>query len=244
MLRRALIILLLVAFAPEAWAQFSEPAQTIVRWRLTGEVLSEGNAPAPQAGDQVVAVFNGEVIGLFRFTSGQSRPREFTMIVYGNDPTTPEKDGPDFNDQIFFRFFESSTGQERADIVAVNFNGATRVVRYQGADLSEFLDFPLPLDFVTPAEDIILVLGREGDSGDGDTGPSFDVNGDGVIDKRDAAMVLRIITGNTRGLAQNQIRRADVNRDGVVDTRDVVAIMRAIHGFSLPASRRSEITGR
>lgn len=218
----------LVLATPSARAQFEQPGQSSVRERLTGEMLSAEGAPTPEAGDQVAAFFQGEVVGLFTFTS-ETSGRQFSFVVFGDNPSTSEVDGPRQGDRVEFRFFDSSANQVRTDIRVENTQGEAFNYRYGGEEVPPILDdLPIPID-LTPTRNINLRLGVQpggGGGGGGEPSGDFDVNGDGTVDKRDAALVLRIISGASRGVSSSVVARADVNGDGVVNTQDAIDILR------------------
>ena len=215
--------------APEAVAQFEGPPMSDIRSRIVGEVTSESGAPALDSGDEIAAIFNNTVVGLQRFDGGAS-PAALNMVVFGDDPETPEQEGPPVGAQITFRFYDDSTGMIRNNVVALNTAGEVSIVRFQGDRID--LDIPLPDDLLIPVQEFDLRLtaqdGSGGDGGGGGGGSQGDpdVNADGVIDKRDVALVLRAVIGANRRLTDAQRARADVNGDGAVTTADAIEVIR------------------
>jgi len=220
--------------APAALAQFDSPPTPAseVRSRIVGEVTSESGAPTLDSGDEIAAIFNNTVVGLQQFGGGES-PAALNLVVFGDDPETPEQEGPPNGAQITFRFFDQSTGMIRNNVVALNSAGEVSIVRFQGDRID--IDVPLPPDLLIPVQEFDLRLtaedGSPGDGGGGGGGGGSaqgdpDVNGDGTIDKRDVALVLRAVIGANRRLTDTQRARADVNGDGVVTTADAIEIIR------------------
>ncbi len=240
--------LLALAAAPLASAQFSfsssPPPSNIVEG-FTGELQSAEGEPAPEAGDQI-GVFDGDqIIGLFTFTSESQQdlgPRGYDVLAFGDDPETEEVEGPEVGDTIRFRFFDSSTNTVRTDVAALNEQGETVNVTYQGVETLQFpIDVPGAPPFPdSPTREFDLLLGGEpaegdddddggGSDGDGDgeaPAGNPDVNGDSEIDKRDAALVLRIVIGGA-AVSEDTLGRADVDGDGAVTTRDAIEVLRA-----------------
>lgn len=220
--------------APAALAQFDEPTPSDWASRIVGEVTSESGAPTIDSGDEIAAIFNGEVVGLQRFGQTASGPLPTDIRVFGDDPETPEQEGPPLNAEITFQFFDQSTGMIRNNVVALNTAGEVSLVRFQGANIDIGLpdDSPLPDDLLIPVQEFDLRLtaqdnapGGGGGGGGGGQGDP-DVNGDGTIDKRDVALVLRAVIGASRRLTDTQIARADVDGDGTVTTADAIEIIR------------------
>lgn len=221
-----------------ALAQFEQIApQTDIVEQLEGQLLSAEGAPAPEPGDQVAAFFGDQIIGVFTFVSGQADPRAWNMIIFGDDPNTQTKEGPASGEIITFRFFDISTNMTRLDVAPVNAQGEIINVPFEGEFTFQFpIDIPGAPPFPGapgPTNPFDLILGvaapappTDGGGGNNPTPQGNpDVNGDGVADKRDAALVLRVITGATRRVTSAEAARADVNNDGVVNTRDVIAIL-------------------
>lgn len=236
--------------APAAFAQFDDvqPATDYVE-SISGQLLSAEGAPTVEPGDQVATYFGDQIIGVYTFSSTQPDPREWDMIIYGDDPDTGTvKEGPAFGDPITFRFYDSSTNTIRQDVAPTNAGGEVITVVFEGE-----LTFQLPINIPGappfpgapgPSIPFDLTLGiaapnpptNGGGNGGGETPTGNpDVNGDGVIDKMDAALVLRIQSGAFRGVSAEEAGRADVNGDGVVNTRDAIAIMSKRSLFPTPA---------
>lgn len=209
--------------AQGALAQFTAPSPSPVRERLNGVLNSASGAPAPEAGDQL-AVFAAErLIGLHTFTSGQSNNRSFSMLVFGDNPDTQAVEGPASGARMAFRFYDSSTNETRTDVGARNPQGESLNLTFQGELVIELPGVPLDL---TPTREVNALLGVTGGGGGGGSGINYDVDGDGAVTKRDAALVLRIVLGARRGVAADVIGRADVNGDGAVTTDDAIEVLR------------------
>ncbi len=212
-----------------ALAQFDVPASTAVREKITGQLLSAEGAPAPEAGDQIGAFVGDQVVGLFSFT-GETATREFVIVIYGDLQNTNDVvEGAKRNQVITFRFFDSSANTDRTDVVVEAPNGERFTYKYAGEEVPPILDdLPIPID-LTPTRTLNLRVGvtggNGGDGGDGDPVNRFDVDGNGRVQVRDAAIVLRIVTGATRGLSEDSLGRADVNDDGVVSTADAIEVL-------------------
>ncbi|MEC9374510.1 MAG: dockerin type I domain-containing protein [Planctomycetota bacterium] len=225
MLRIGVVGGVALAVCGEAMGQFDPPTESAVRERLQGEVIVGDEAPTPEAGDQIGVFFENQIIGRFTFTSANAESLAYEVLVFGDDPNTTPVEGPNAGARITFRFFDSSSNMIITEVRARNQQGETTNVNFAG-DLVPMIP-GLPID-LTPTREFDLVLGEGGDDGnggEGPTGPRGDVNADGVIDRFDAALVLRIVTGATRGVTEDEASRADVNDDGIIDTRDAIAIL-------------------
>ena len=251
--------LLSACFGAEALAQFGTPGSTAFRERIVGTLLEAGDTPiTPEAGDQVGAFFQDEIVGLFTFSDGS---RDFTVTLFGDNPNSAPVEGPDRGDRVEFRFFDSSTNQT-LDLTVINQQGEGFNFTFQGVEVFEIPGLPLDL---TPTRQFDLRSGAPtgggggggGGGGDGPTTPGggTDINGDGRTDVRDAAVVLRAISGAVRpgsrafrdlGImvtdpartegadgsmielsADQLLSRCDVDGDGLVTSRDAVVILRA-----------------
>lgn len=218
------LALVLGWLAPQASAQFGTPGSTDIRQRMVGVVVSGEGDPEPQGGDQIAAIFNNEVVGLFVFEGVDPDP-DFNIVIFGDDPETEIVEGPRFGQQVTFRYFQSSTSNT-INMTPVNASGQDSTYFFQGEALP---DFPviLPGFDLTPVRQLDLRFGSGGGgAGVGEDQARFDVNGDGRIDQRDVALVLSVVIGNTT--EQGMVSAADINGDGVVSTQDGIAIMRAI----------------
>lgn len=225
------VIAALATSAPAA-AQFDGPLDSPIRSRLVGVVNSDSGAPTISPGDEIAAVFNGQVVGVQRFGTTASGPVPINLTVFGDDPDTQVVEGPGQGQQITFQFYDSSTGMIRNNVVALNLAGEISIVRFEG-DRIDF-DIPLPPDLLTPVQEFNFRLTEQDNSpGDGSGGGGGggqgnpDVNDDGVIDKRDVALVLRGVIGANRALTTSQRARADVNNDGAITSADAILVIRA-----------------
>lgn len=229
--------------ASSAQAQFSVgPPPTNIVEQLEGQMLSAEGAPTPEPGDQIAAFFGEQIIGVFTFVSTQADPLAWDMIIFGDDPDTPnDKEGPAPGDVITFQFFDISTNTTRLDVAPVS-KAASEVITvgFEGAETFQFpftipgappfpgapgpsipFDLTLGIAAPTPGSGTPTTGGTAGPAG-----PSLDVNGDGKVDKHDAAVVLRLVAGAGHGLTEAQAAAADVNGDGVVNTKDAIEIIR------------------
>ena len=214
---------LICLFAGPAAAQFGSLLATPVRERIAGELLRTDDAPFPEPGDQLGAFFAGQLVGSFTFTS-QTVGAQFSLTIYGDDPATSQSEGPRFGAAIEFRFYDSSTNGVRTDVAPANLGGELFNYRYGGEAVPDgFEGLPLPID-LTPTLAMNLRLGAA-PLESGESFINYDVDGDGKVSTRDAAIVLRLVSGVSRGLTADQISRADVNADGFVTTADAIEIL-------------------
>lgn len=245
--RRAGAGALALALAWPALGQpFSPPPPTRVRERLAGSLLSAPGAPAPEAGDQLLAFFQDTLLAVHTFTSDQADPRSFELLVIGDDPNTPAVEGPRLGQAISLRFFDVSTNFVRADVAALNNDAEVFNLTFQGREVIEIVDdqgnpLPIPID-LTPRRTVDALLGAKASDGGGAPGgggasggggaaaASFDVDGDGRVTRGDAVVVIRLVIGARGAVSAEAASRADVNGDGVVDTRDAIAILRSRRG--------------
>jgi hypothetical protein len=206
-----------------AMAQFGVPGSTNVKEKLVGKLLSAEGAPIPGASDQVAAFFGDKLVGAFTFSDSNT---DYVMTIYGDDPNTAAVEGPAAGAKIDFRFFDASANATRNDVIVENLDGEKFNYRY-GGELSTIPDgLPIPID-LTPTRNLNLRVGAtdSGNGGTGDDREKYDVDGNGVIDEADAAMVLRMVIGARRGLSDDELAAADVNGDSRVDTNDAIAVM-------------------
>lgn len=223
-------------------AQFGVPVSTPVRERVVGVVISDEGLPVPEAGDQIGAFDGDLLVGRFVFESGSGSgggggsglpgsddnlgPNEFSILVFGDNPATPEKDGARQEASITFKFFDAGT-EVVTTMRIQNGAGERAVYRYRGSEVPP-IDI-LPID-LTPTRSFNLRLtegGGDGDgSGGGGDGAGFDVNGDGVVNDKDVVIVLRAVSGAQITMTDAQLAAADVNGDGLINTQDAIAIMR------------------
>ncbi|MCB9842139.1 MAG: hypothetical protein H6812_02655 [Phycisphaeraceae bacterium] len=223
-----------------AVAQFGVPGSTLVRERVVGIVISDEGFPVPEPGDQIGA-FDGELlVGRFVFEAGGGdggdggdQPggealgdNEFSILVYGDNPSTEDRDGARQEAVITFKFFDSGT-EVITNMRTQNNQGERAVYRYRGVEAPP-IDI-LPID-LTPTRSFNLRLtdsaGDGGGGGGGEGGEGYDVNGDGVINDKDVVIVLRAISGAQITMSDGELAAADVNDDGLVNTQDAIAIMR------------------
>ncbi len=213
-----------------ALGQFDVPASSSVREKIVGQFLSADGAPSPASGDQIGAFAGGKVVGLFSFT-GEVASREFTITIFGDLPATSDVvEGAKLNEAVTFRFFDASANAERTDVVVETTGGERFNYKFAGEEAPPILDdLPIPID-LTPTRTLNLRVGvatggGNGDGGSTDPAGKYDIDGNGKVEVADAALVLRIVTGSTRGLGKDAIGRADVTGDGVVSTADAIEIL-------------------
>jgi len=232
-----LCMLMLVAVllsSGEAIGQFLPAGSTGARERVAGTLRLASDAPIPVDGDQIAAFFNGQVVSeVFQFTVESVESLEFALVVYGDDPSTDEVEGPTIGEGVEFRYYRASTNVVYRRLGTLNLGGEAFNYQFNGITVPDFVDgFPFPIDLIPTAPLDLRLTGDPEDSGgsagdDGDDGPgppNYDVNGDGRVTIRDAAEILRLMSGASFRVVSPQ--RADVNRDGRVDMRDVIAVLR------------------
>lgn len=210
----------------QAFGQFGTPGSTNVRERLTGNLLSAEGAPTVASGDQLGAFFNDQIVGLASFTSGNG----FSIVIYGDNPaTTAVVEGPRAGQAVQFRFFDASANQTRTDLRVENLEGEAFNYRYGGEEITIPDGIPIPID-LTPTRNLNIRLGVSsggggGGGGDDDPKAKYDVDGNDRVDSADAAMILRIVTGVSRGISDEVRERADVTGDNRIDTSDAIEVM-------------------
>jgi len=227
-----LMLVSLVCIQRVAWAQLDNPTESSILENLSGSVLSAPGAPIPEPGDQIAAVFGGEVVGLHVFLSSQSDPLAYSMDVFGDDPDTNPVEGPRRGQRIQFQYFDSSTNSVRSDVAVVNDAGEVVNIVFEG-DVA--INFPIDIPGVPQlpggvSRTLDILIGAQVDTGGGAgvvSEGSFDVDGDGKVTKLDAAIILRLVTGARGNMDQAIISRADVNGDGVINTRDAIDLLRS-----------------
>ncbi len=234
---RALVLTMASLLLPATAAgQFNNTpvTDTGFAWILGGSIVRGDDAPPIEAGDQIGAFFDGALIGFVTITQGQASASAYSsLITFGDNPgTTQVVEGPAVNQTITFQYYDASTNTTLTDLRALNGSGEPINLAWQGGEVLNLPGLPLPPELLTPSNlDQTLRLGGGSDDGGGDNGGGGttgnpDVNNDGVVDREDAAMVLRVVVGGARTLDEATIARADVNGDGVVSTEDAIAILR------------------
>ncbi|MCA9292651.1 MAG: dockerin type I repeat-containing protein [Phycisphaerales bacterium] len=230
------IAVLLGMLATEARAQFDTPGSTDTRQRVAGVLTSQGG-PIIEAGDQIGAFAGDLLVGSFTFTGESAATGEFAFMVFGDDANTEAVDGAEQNVLIEFRFYDGSSNTEYHKLGVKNTSGENYNYKYAGQVLPPF-DLPgFPIELLVPTQSLDLVVtsdttnsggtGSSGTGGEGGGSPagSFDVDGDGKVTTRDAALVLRIVSGSATVSAE-VLQRADVNGDQVVSTEDAISVLR------------------
>lgn len=244
---RLVAAVLALAFLPAwggvAFGQFGTPGSTDVRERVAGQLLSEDGGPTPEPGDQLGAFYRGGIVGVFTFTSDEPGP-DFSFQIFGDNPATQQREGPQRGDRVEFRFYDSSSNTVYRRLGVRNAQGENFNYNFNGQEVPGFIDdFPFPIDLVpTAVIDLVVTSdpndsggfadggggpgdGNGGGGGGGGTEPDYDVDGDGRITVQDAALVLRVVSGAS--VSASLIVAADANRDGVVNTQDAIDILRA-----------------
>lgn len=223
-----------LVLTPAASGQ-ADPLSPDLRERITGTVLVGDSGVVIEGGDQVRALWEGERVGSTTFT-GESPDGSYSVVIAGDVvSTTDEVEGPRRGDRIEFVFFDDSRGVERP-LEPRNAQGESAVVRFEGEQsvTVPFFGEILPeraFDLALTGDDGSDDGGGGGDDGDGGDGGGGtptgnpDVDGDGEVTTRDAAIVLRIVVGGRASQAERG--RADVNGDGAVTTDDAVEVLRA-----------------
>ena len=173
---------------------------------------------------------------MFQFDTDSAESLEFSFVVYGDEPDTEEVDGPAIGDGVEFRFFRASTNTVYRRLGTLNASGESFNYQFNGITVPDFVGgFPFPIDLIPTAPLDLRLTGDPDESGgsvgggdgggDGGPGPpDYDVNGDGEVTIRDAAEILRLMSGASIRVVSAS--RADVNRDGTVNLRDVIAVLR------------------
>jgi len=238
MLRALVLTMALLLLPATAAAQFNNTpvTDTGFAWILGGSIVRGDDAPPIEAGDQIGAFFDDTLIGFVTLTQGQASSSTYsTLFTFGDNPgTTQVVEGPVVNQTITFQYYDASTNTTLTDLRALNASGEPINLAWQGGEVLSLPGLPLPPELLTPSNlDQNLRLGAGSGDGDGDgnggggtTTGNPDVNNDGVVNREDAAMVLRVVVGGTRTLDEATVSRADVNGDGVVSTEDAIAILR------------------
>jgi len=210
--------------AAPAFAQFGDPGSSTVKERVTGEVLTGEGGVTPEGGDQIGAFVGTRLVGKFVFT-GSTVSRAFDITVNGDDPDTTPVEGARQGEKVTFQYYDSSTNVTRTDVTPVNDEGETVNYTYAGAKIPP-MPIPLPGFDLTPTRALDLrVGGGTGGGGDDDPTDKYDVDADGKVTTKDAAMVLRAMTGSST-VSGETAERADVNGDGSITTADAVEVLK------------------
>lgn len=236
----AMAALAALLFTDSASAQFAGPLVTNTRIRYVGSLLTEPGEPQPEEGDQIGVFFEDQLIGRYTFTQGQTDPIAFAVFASGDNLQTSDIEGPRFGDPVSFQFYDASTNFVRTDFAPVNRGGEVINVVFKGQvgiDIP-IIDLPDELLFPTANPPFDLRLGVEPAPSDDNTGGDNtptptgdpDVDNNGKINREDAALVIRIVTGSGRGIDNATRGRADVNGDGRVTTADAIEVLRRSRG--------------
>ncbi len=239
MIRALTATTITLALSSSALAQFSNSpvSDTGFAWLLGGELTRTDSAPPIEAGDEIGVFFEGQLVGFVALNQTQASNQTYSgLFVFGDNPNTPDTEGPALNQVITFQYFDASTNTIIADARALNANGEPVNLQWQGGEVLNIPGLPLPPEVLFESAMVDLRIGAgSGDNGGGDNGGGGgetptgnpDVNADGRVTREDAAMVLRVVTGGARTLDQATVARADVNGDGTVSTDDAIAVLRA-----------------
>ncbi|MEM8834384.1 MAG: dockerin type I repeat-containing protein [Planctomycetota bacterium] len=188
--------------------------------RIEGEVLG-GEGFSPEGGDAVRAYFEGEALS----EAQVGDDGRFSILLIGdNTATLTVNEGPVRGANISFRYFDQSQNTERTDVQVETPTGEPFNFTFQG---EEVVSVPfLPFD-LTPTRNFNLRVGVEGagGSGSGEPAGNFDVDGNGVVNTKDAAMVLRIVTTGGTGVDEDTRARADVDGNGAINTQDAIGVL-------------------
>ncbi len=213
--------------AQQASAQFGVPSPTNFKERITGEFVETESAPAPEAGDQIGAFYQNQVIG--RFVFEEDSGRNFEILLYGDELTTATIEGPRKGQAVEFRLYDSSANAS-ITLDVLNNRGERFNFTFQGEEVP-----PLPINLpgldLTPTRGFDLRVstgddGGNGGGGDDDSGIRYDVNNDGKVNNDDVVIILRLVSGGTSVVPSAQRTKADVNGDGAVTTADAIEVMR------------------
>ncbi len=248
-----LMCAILVSLPSTAFAQFDQPLVTFVRERIGGNFLPGSGGPTPEQGDQIGAFFEDDaIVGFFEFDDEDAEAREFSITLYGKLNASDEGDRPARGQRVTFSYFDSSTNQT-LPLSVLNSSGEAVNFTFQGQEIPS-IDIP-GFNFgelLTPSRTFDLAPtsasggdgggdGGNGGGGGGTPAGNPDVNADGKVDRRDAALVLRIVIGGPASSTERG--RADVDGDGAVTTADAVAIYRAINSRPVPRAPNQPGTG-
>lgn len=213
--RRAAAAAALGVCAAPALGQFSTPASTAVRERISGSLLRGTDGPTPEAGDEVGAFFNNTICGRFVVGSGGLAADQFSIVIFGDVADTQAVEGPKTGDAVTFRFYDSSANTVLTNVRVENTSGEAFNYRYGGQQLPP-IDLPGGID-LTPTRSLNLRIGAAASGGGGTPTPSTrgDVNGDGKINSEDAALILRAVVS---GRADFSATSAPTNASGGTTT--------------------------
>lgn len=234
MVRAFFILFVFVVLPSTAMGQFGSSPSTPIRWDLSGEFIRSQTAPPIEQGDEIGVFFNGNLVGRLELNSAQATSESYADLrVFGDDPNTPEIEGPALNDIISFQYFDESTNTTLTNVRALNSNGEPVNLAYLGGVI---IPIPIPNIPTAPSQTVNLLISAEGDDNNNDNGNGNgstptgnpDVDGDGTITSKDAAMVLRVVIGGARTMDTATVARADVNGDGIVSTTDAIAVYKAM----------------
>jgi hypothetical protein len=215
---------------------FGVPGSTPVQERVVGVIVLGDGAPDLESADQIGAFFNDQLVGV---QSVDPDTREFAFIINGDDPETANTaEGPEPGDAVEFRFFDASRNAVNTNVQPLNAAGEPFNYTFDGELLPDLPPGGFPIDLV-PTTNIDLRLGDADDTGNGGGnnggnggnggdggntgGADPDINGDGRVTTKDAAIVLRLVVGSS--FAGVTASNADVTGDGRVDVDDAVFIL-------------------
>lgn len=205
-----------------------------IQERVAGSIVLAEGTPATEPGDEIGAFFNDQLVGAQ--TISAQAPLSFSFIINGDDPSTTDViEGPALGQTVEFRYFDASRNAVVADVQPLNSLGEELNYTFAGQEVPDLPPGGFPIDLV-PTASIDLRLGTattapgNGNTGNGDGNngaaqpAGLDLNGDGRVTIKDAAVVLRIVAGST--LAGVTPAQADVNNDNTVSIADAILILR------------------
>lgn len=183
-----------LALAPAALAQFAEPSPTSFKEKIVGQVVALTGTPDPAAGDMIGAFYDtNKLCGRFVFT-GTATTRAFDITLNGDVASTAAvKEGPTRGQRVTFQFYDASANTT-LPMTVLTTAGEVFNLTFQGADVPPI---PVPID-LTPSRDFNLRIGSTSGGGDGNGNGNgnntnrYDIDGNGKVDHKDAAYILRI----------------------------------------------------
>ncbi len=235
---RALIVTTFTLAASNAvLAQFANTTitESEFAWLLSGNLVSGTDGPPIEAGDEIGVFFGDRLIGAVAITASQAASQSYaSLIIFGDNPNTNIVEGPVLNNPITFQYYDASTNTTLVGVRALNANGEAVNLTWQGGEvIPPFVPLPIEVRYQS-AEFDLRIGGGSGDNNGGNNGGGNtptgnpDVDGDGHITRKDAAMVLRVVIGAGRSLDDATIARADVDGNGTVSTDDAIAVYKAM----------------
>ncbi len=79
------------------------------------------------------------------------------MVVFGDDPSTEEQEGPAVGETVEFRFYRQSTNVVYKRLGTLNQGGEVFNYQFDGQELPDFIgDLPFPIDLIPTARWIFV----------------------------------------------------------------------------------------